>query len=154
MYQFEVVDGIYKPSMHVHNKLAVYVVDDSKKLTIPLDRAVKNGIVNRIEGNKYYTFSPYLLIMISQLGFKVPSYLVYFAVELGGDEIIKISTFTKNNLHFTAKCAILSPLDEKRLGLDFINSSSSTPPIHITASLIERRITSISGSRQLCVTKE
>lgn len=154
MYKFEVVDGIYKPSMHVHNKLSVYVIDTDRKLTIPLDRAVKAGTVHMSGHNSYYIHDPYMLIMVSQVGFKVPTYLVYFAVELGGDEIIKISTFSKNNLHFTAKCVILSPQDEKRLGIDFINSSSSTPPIHITASLIERRTTSVSGARQLFITKE
>lgn len=143
---FHANQGMQRRSFHIVDSLFVYAIDsDTAKLTKCGD-AITNGRFSchsKANGGKQYlTKDQYVMIEVSQNGYKQPTYNSRFIIKLGGDWITKVTSFTEDRLHptdnlyFEAQGKLLNPEDVIKLGMSFVFNKTRTPPKEIERSLI------------------
>ena len=134
MFKFNSEYGMRRIRMQHTERLAWFVLDIEKQEAIPEVKALEKKLVIGVEG-VYYTKSEFILVAVSQDGFKIPKFLVRFIIKLKeGDPKTRISTFTKGPLYFEAEGLIVRP---EKYGLEFANATTNgTPPLEILRTLV------------------
>lgn len=164
MNVFNTNQGMQRRSFHVVDSLFVYAIDASTAKLTKSGDAVTNGRFASLSGKngskQFLTKDKYVVVEVSQNGYKQPTYNSRFVVELGGDYITRIKSFTGNlfpsndELFFEAIGKPISADEVIRLGLDFVFNTTRTPPIEIEKAIVTITPTKASLSRGIAILKQ
>lgn len=159
MYTFKAKYGMRKRNFHVIDTLFVYAIDSNSNTIIPCPDAVTRKIFAMMEKDKFFTKEKYLLVCVTQKGYKIPTYESNFVMELGGDCITKIGSYGEKyhfqqELYIEALGKILSPQEIVEAGLGFLKNSTKIAPKEIQQSIISVRKTKATQNRGLVIAKE
>ena len=161
-YNFMCQKGITKPSFHVMNRLDWFFLDRDNKITIPSTEAIITEKVKVINQNElftdYWTRNPYIMISVTQQGYKVGNYAARVIIKLDTvGKIVRVDTFEKPGpLFFEAIGKVLETKEIIDEGLAFVGGEKKAAPKVIVRSIISTRDPGYRAneSRGLFVTKE
>ena len=163
MNTFNTNQGMQRRSFHIVDSLFVYAIDASASKLTKCGDAVTTGRFASLTGKngskQYLTKDKYVVVEVSQNGYKQPTYNSRFIVELGGDYITRIKSFTNNiattgDLYFEALGRPVSPDEIVRLGMNFIFNNTRTPPKEVEKAIVSVMPTKATLSRGIAITKQ
>lgn len=161
---FNTNQGMQRRSFHIVDSLFIYAIDVAESKLTKCGDAVTKGRFASLSGvggsKQYLTKDKYVVVEVSQNGYKQPTYNSRFVIELGGDYITHIKSFTSNliaskdDLYFEALGKPVSPDDIIKLGMDFIFKSTRTPPREIERAIVSITPTKATQSRGISIIKQ
>ena len=136
--------GMDKPSFHIIDRLAWFIPDIEHQVAIPSEDAILSCRVRVLNENpkssEYWTKDEYIMVSVSQMGYKVGNYTARIIIRLGGDTITKIDSFGKPGpLYFEAHGKVMVIQDILRQQLEFAYKTKQTAPKALIRSLITTR---------------
>lgn len=164
MNVFNTNQGMQRRSFHVVDSLFVYAIDTATAKLTKCGDALTHGRFASLSGKngskQFLTKDKYVVVEVSQNGYKQPTYNSRFVVELGGDYITRIKSFTGNlmasadDLFFEALGKPLGPDEIIKLGMDFVFNTTRTPPKEIERAIISIMPTKATQSRGMAILKQ
>ena len=162
MYAFKANHGMRKRSFHIVDSLSVHAIDlPGKKLIKCSDALALKRFAQFKEGGapSYLTRDKYIVVSVTQNGFKTPTYNSIFAIELGGDFITTIKSYGavisegSQELHFEALGRPLKPHEIQTMGFEFILKNARTAPKQIEDTLVSVKPTKAHQNRGIAIIK-
>ena len=144
VYKFSCQTGMTKPNFHVIDRLDWFFIDKENKVSIPSTEAILTEKVKILNKNNMFTDfwsrEPYILVAVSQQGYKVGNYRARIIIKLGGTRLTRIDTFIEPGpLFFEAAGKVMDTNDIIEEGLNFIGGEKKAAPKVIVRSIISTR---------------
>lgn len=144
IYKFTARTGMFKPSFHIVDRVEWYTPDTEHQVLIPSQDAIlaeRVKVLNESEKFiEYWTQYPFVVVSISQSGYKVPHYNTRFVIKLGGEQIIRVNTFGKPGpLFFEAEGELMNVGEQFKRQLEFACLTNKTAPQSVSKNLVVTR---------------